>query len=128
MRPPFRRRNARVTTLSGAAIVVAGLLTGCGGSAVDSSCAVDDLTHEVEHIVEEALLVVDSVDELQCSGEWAVITATISGEGTEPYAETMLFRKPADAWVLKTSELVCDPAAGDEAITGDLAERVCGAG
>ena len=103
-------------------------LVGCSSGGVDASCAVDDVTHEVEHIVEEAFLTVDSVDELRCSGDWAVISVTLSGEGDGPRSETLLFRLANDMWILKSAELVCDPAAGDEAITGDLADEVCNGG
>ena len=105
--------------------LVGASLAGCSGGGVDASCPVDDLTHEVEHIVEEALLTVDSVDELRCAGDWAVITVTLSGDSETARTDTLLFRSANDMWVLKTPELVCDPAAGDEAITGELADEVC---
>lgn len=103
-------------------------LTGCGGSAVDASCPVDELTHEVEHMVAESYLTVDSVDELKCSGDWATVTATLSGDAAGARSDTLLFRKGGGIWVLKSPELVCDPAADEEAITGDLAADVCGTG
>ena len=115
----------RVLLMVAGGVLTGGALTACGGPSVDTACPVSDLTHEVEHIVEESLLSVDSVDELRCAGEWAVVTATITGDGVEATSDTFVFRKPADVWVLKSPELVCDPAAGDEAITGDLAAQVC---
>lgn len=102
-------------------LVVVPALAACGGSSIDSTCEVDSLTHEVEHMVGESDLTVASVDSVRCDSDWAVVGVTVSGDAGS--TETFVFRKVADSWVLKAPEVACE--GGSEAIPESLAEGVC---
>jgi len=111
--------------LAAALVTVAGLMAGCSGSSVDASCDVEGVTHDVEHMVEEANLTADSIDRLQCSGDWAVAEVTVSGPDSDPVSESFVFQRSDAGWILKAPEVACDTAAGLESIPDDLRAGTC---
>jgi hypothetical protein len=117
--------TVRTLALAAAALAIASVVSGCGGPAVDASCDVEGVTHDVEHMVEEAGLVADSVDALRCSGDWSVAEVTVSGPGADPVEETFIFLRTEAGWVLKAPELACDDAAGLETLPADLRDGAC---
>ncbi len=115
---------ARVVPIAVATAVVL-VVSGCSGPQVDASCDVEGVTHDVEHMVEEAGLTSDSVDALQCSGDWAVAEVTVSGPTTEPSAEVFVFQRSEFGWILKAPELVCGADPGLESVPDDLRDSAC---
>jgi hypothetical protein len=111
--------------LTAAAVTFASVVTGCAGPSVDASCDVEGVTHDVEHMVEEAGLVADSIDELRCSGDWSVTTVTVSGPTSEPVEERFIFLRTDAGWVLKAPEVACDDSAGLETLPADLRAGAC---
>ena len=111
--------------LAATLVIAAGLMVGCSGSAVDASCDVEGVTHDVEHMVEEANLTADSIDGLQCSGDWAVAQVTVSGGEGEPAAEVFVFQQTEFGWILKAPEVACDTAPGLESIPDGLRDVAC---
>jgi hypothetical protein len=102
---------------------------GSGGSACEEAAVGDTLGH----IVGEAQMVVASIDNLECSGDWAYASATVTGreEGSQPFAEAFLLQRDGDIWVLKARETACGtfspggPRPTDAEVPADLWEAVC---
>jgi hypothetical protein len=108
-----------------AAGVIALLVSGCSGPAVDSSCDVDGVSHEVEHIVGESKLDLTALETLKCSGSWAFARATVSGEGQSPQSMTFLFKKDETGWFLKSPEIACGADPGMETVAEELKGDAC---
>lgn len=78
-------------------------------------------------------MVVASIDSLECSGDWASVSATVAGrdEGSQPFAEVFLLQRDGDIWVLKARETACGtfsaggPRPTDAEVPADLWEAVC---
>jgi hypothetical protein len=103
-----------------AAAAAAALASGCSGPAVDSSCDVAGLTAEVEHMVGESRLSLEAIDSLQCSGDWALAEATVSGDPADAGPTRFLLQRTEVGWVLKAPETVCgtQPAILPDALAG----------
>ncbi len=108
-------------------VAAATLVSGCSGTSVDASCDVEGVTHEVEHILDEAQLTVDSFDTLQCSGDWAVAQVAVSGTDTAPAQQTIVFQQSEFGWILKTPEIACVAEEGLESIPDELRALACSA-
>lgn len=78
-------------------------------------------------------MVVASIDNLECSGDWAYVSATVAGrdEGSQPFAEVFLLQRDVDIWVLKARETACGtfspggPRPTDAEVPADLWEVAC---
>ncbi len=93
-----------------AGVAVAALLvSGCSGSSapVDASCDSDTLRSTFEMILHDSDMTLESVDAVECSGEWAVVHATLTGEGASGMSEPAIFERVGADWVLKSPEGVC---------------------
>jgi hypothetical protein len=117
-----------IAAIATGSLAVAGLITGCSGDSVDSACDVQGVTSDVEHMVEESSMSLDSVDTLACSGDWAVAQLTVSGDGTEPEQVTFIFQNAGNGWILKAPEIVCLENGEVESIPEDLADLACATG
>jgi len=117
-------------------IVVAAalLLTGCQSSSQTGATATCDqasLQSTIETILHESSAHFDSFDQLECSGEWALVNATITEEAAQPVAETFVFERSGENWILKAPEIVCGSATADDsrpadaALPADLWPQVC---
>lgn len=98
------------------------------GPSVDAACDVDGVTEEVEHMVGEASMTLESIQTLQCSGEWAVAQVTVRGAVSEPEPAMFVFQGSDACWILKAPELVCGGGADAATIPADLAEVACPTG
>jgi hypothetical protein len=114
--------HARLLALLCAGLV-AGLVSGCSGQSADSSCDVEAITDEVGHVVAESGQEITSVDELTCSGDWAVAVAVVGGAGATEAQQTFIVRRGEVGWVLKSAQTACEPGA--DGIPADLGSRVC---
>ena len=105
------------------ACLLIGLMSACSAPADESACDAAAVTDEIEHMVGEAKQEVGSVDELTCSGDWAVVVATVGGAGASPAPQTFVLRRGEVGWVLKSPEIACE--TGTDPIPDDLASLVC---
>jgi hypothetical protein len=121
---PWHARRVRGWWVAFAAAATV-LVAGCGGPAVDSSCDVDGVSHEVEHIVSESRLEMTSLDSLACAGGWSLARATVSGEGQSPTSTTFLFKKEGTGLVLKAPEIACGNDPGMEVVAEELKADAC---
>jgi hypothetical protein len=145
-RPPALIRAGVIrVAIAGSACVV--LLGACAGSSTadhpsggasghgsaGSACEEAAVGDTLGHIVGEAQMVVASIDSLECSGDWASVSATVAGrdEGSQPFAEVFLLQRDGDIWVLKARETACGtfsaggPRPTDAEVPADLWEAVC---
>jgi hypothetical protein len=102
------------------------MVSACSAPNPGASCDVEAVTHEVGHVVAESGQEVTAVDEITCSGDWAVAVADVAGAGASGEPQTFILRRGEVGWVLKSAETACDPGAN--AIPADLAARVCADG
>ena len=108
------RRAVAGAGIAGAILLLASsMLTACGAPAVDTACDLTDARHEIEHIVSESGLGIDSVDVATCADSWTYVVATINGPGSEPSSDRFLFREDTDMLVLMAPESVCENQAGN---------------
>ena len=104
-----------------------------GHAASGSGCDEATVGDTLGHIVGEARMVVDSIDSLQCSGDWAVASATLASadEGGEGMVDVFLLQRDGDIWVLKARETACGTISpggsrpADAQVPEDLWERAC---
>jgi hypothetical protein len=115
----------RVALLAVVAIAGTASLTGCSGTAIDSSCDVEAITDEVEHMVGESHLSLTSLDSLACSGSWALARATVSGDGQSAQPSTFLFEKSDSGWFLRSPEIACGGDPGLPSVPEDLRGDAC---
>lgn len=116
-------------TLAAVALPLAVLVTtGCAASTaeapvLEADCDADAITETAHHLLDESDLILDSVDRLDCSDGWSVITVTSSGDGVPTQASTFVFRETEFGWVLKAPEIVC--GEGEETLPAVLQPGVC---
>ena len=104
-------------------------VAGCGGPSVDSACDVAGITDSVEHMVGEAGMTVDTVEELRCSGDWSVVRVSVSEEGADTTTEErFIFASTPLGWVLKAPEIVCGADAAGGTLPSELTELGCAEG
>lgn len=101
--------------------VAALMLSGCSGSSAqtDASCDSDTLRSTFEMILHDSDLTLASVDSVECSGEWSVMHATLSGDGASGASEPSIFERVGADWVLKAPEVVCGTFAPGDSRPGD---------
>ncbi len=106
--------------LAGVAVAVV-VLSGCSGSSAqpDASCDSGTLQSTFEMILHDSDMTLASVDSVECSGEWAVMHATLSGEGASGASEPSIFERVGADWVLKAPENVCGTFAPGDARPND---------
>ncbi len=104
---------------------VALLSSGCSAPGVDAACDVAGVRAEIDHMLGESLLSVQSLDSLECSGDWAVARATVTGDGQEARTETFIFHSVEAGWIMKTPEVVCGGEPGAATIPDALADVAC---
>jgi len=104
---------------------VASLLAGCGNSESETACSVDELTIAVDDIVSESSRAVAEMNDVRCSGGWAVVTATSTGVDAEIVVETFVFRRDDDTWVVEPPERACDATSDVEALPEELRSGIC---
>lgn len=118
--------------LAGVAIAAL-VLSGCSGASTepDASCDSETLRSTFEMILHDSDMTLTSVDSVECSGEWAVVHATLSGEGSSGASDPSIFERVGADWVLKAPENVCgtfvagDSRPTDAAIPEALWETGC---
>jgi hypothetical protein len=110
-------------------LVLITLVAGCSGSSIDSSCDVDGITQEIEHMVGESQLELTSLDSLRCSGSWAWARASVSGSGMASEESGFLFAQTEAGWSLKSPEIACGADPGLATVPEELKADACaGAG
>jgi outer membrane murein-binding lipoprotein Lpp len=126
--------HAQFMKLVLAGVAVATLvLSGCSGSStpVDASCDSDTLRSTFEMILHDSEITLASVDSVECSGSWAVVKATLTGEGLSGVSEPSIFERVGADWVLKAPENVCgtftpgDGRPNDSAVPEAIWEAGC---
>jgi hypothetical protein len=115
--------NVPVPLLS--ALAGAAVLSGCSGPPVDASCDVPGVTAEVAHMVGESSLTLESIASLQCSGDWVVARASVSGDTAGSGQSTFILLRSEVGWVLKAPEVVCGTAVEARTIPDDLFDAAC---
>lgn len=89
------------------ALVVGLSVIGCSETPGSADCDVVGLEHEIDHIVGEAGLQVQSLDDVTCADGWALVQATVGGSGIPSVSEPYLFAASNGIWVLKAPETAC---------------------
>ena len=107
------RRVAAGAGITVSLFLASSMLSACGAPAVDTACDLTDARHEIEHIVSESGLGIDSVDVATCADSWTYVVATINGPGSEPSSDRFLFREDTDMLVLMAPESVCENQIGN---------------
>ena len=72
----------------------------------------DDFLHESQTRL-------DSFDALECSGDWALVQATVTEDGGKPGAQTFIFNRNGENWILKAPEIVCGSPTADNSRPAD---------
>lgn len=109
------------------------MLSGCAGSPAqtDASCDSGTLKSTFEMILHDSDMTLASVDSVKCSGEWAVMHATLTGDGASGMSEPSIFQRVGADWVLKAPEGVCgtyvpgDARPNDAVVPESLWESGC---
>lgn len=113
--------------------VAALMLSGCSGSSAqpDASCDSETLRSTFEMILHDSDMTLASVESVECSAQWALVFATLTGEGASGESEPSIFERVGADWVLKAPENVCgtfvpgDARPTDAAVPEALWERGC---
>ena len=113
--------------------VAALMLAGCSGTSTqpDASCDSDTLRSTFEMILHDSETTLTSIDSVECSGEWAVMFVTLTGDGASGVSEPSLFQRVGADWVLKAPESVCgtfspgDSRPNDSAVPEAIWEAGC---
>ncbi len=113
-----------------ALMIAAWSLTGCSETPGGSDCDVVGLEHEIDHIVGEAGMDVQGLDEVVCVEDWALVRATVGGPALPTATEPYLFARTEGIWVLKAPETACGSITdgtrpADAEVPEDLWEQVC---
>jgi hypothetical protein len=106
-------------------VAILATVVGCSGSSLDSSCDVEGIQHEVEHMVGESNLTVRSLDSLRCAQEWAIARATVTGDGQADQTSTFLFQRTDSGWFLKSPEISCGADPGQPTVPEELKAEAC---
>lgn len=107
-----------------AGVAVAALfLSGCSGTSAppDASCDTDTLRTTFEMILHDSEITLASVESVECSGNWAVVKATLTGDGATGASEPSIFERVGADWVLKAPENVCGTFVSGDARPMDAA-------
>ena len=101
--------------------VTALVLSGCSGTSapIDASCDAETLRSTFEMILHDSDMTLTSVDSVECSGEWAVVHATLTGDGASGVSEPSIFERVGADWVLKAPEGVCGTFVSGDARPND---------
>ncbi|MBU6277873.1 MAG: hypothetical protein KGN78_01380 [Actinomycetales bacterium] len=119
---------------SSAGLVLLGILaataTGCSETPGGADCDVVGLEHEIDHIVGEAGLELESLGDVSCVDNWALVQATVGAPGIPSASEPYLFARSEGMWVLKAPETACgtvvdDNRPADAEIPEGLWEQTC---
>jgi len=128
------KRAARVLALTACIAVLGAGLTACSSSATPAAnpdCTEKALGATLEMIMHESEQAVDSLDSVTCSGDFALVQATISGGGSTQIGDQWIFEYSEGDWILKGPELVCGTFApgaarpSDALVPEDLWEQAC---
>lgn len=103
---------------------------GCSETPGGADCDVVGLEHEIDHIVGEAGLELQSLGEVSCVDNWALVQATVGGPGLPDATEPYLFARTDGMWVLKAPETACGTVVDatrptDAEIPEGLWEQTC---
>ncbi len=103
---------------------------GCSETPGGADCDVVGLEHEIDHIVGEAGLELESLGEVSCVDNWALVQATVGGSGLPSATEPYLFASIDGMWVLKAPETACGTVVdatrpADAEIPEGLWEQTC---
>lgn len=110
--------------------VIAGSTSGCSETPGGADCDVVGLEHEIDHIVGEAGMEVESLGEVSCVDNWALVQATVGAPGLPSATEPYLFASTEGMWVLKAPETACGSIVdgsrpADAEIPEGLWEQAC---
>ncbi len=90
------------------ALLVAPLAACSSGPAVDASCDVDGITHEIEHILSEAGAELAGLESVACDSNWSY-TSTRVLTGEQETTDSFLLRGTDMGWILTSPEEACSP-------------------
>ena len=116
--------------------VAAGGLCIAGCQSTDAStpnalCDQASLQATIDTFFHESDMRLDSLDKLDCSGDWAAVQATVSEAGDKPAKQTFVFARSGGDWILKAPEIVCGSPTADNSrpsdaeIPADLWPQAC---
>ena len=114
----------------------AGLLcvAGCQSSSdapTTAACDQASLHTTIETFLHESDAHLDSFDQLNCSGEWAAVQATLTEGADAPAQQVFIFARSGENWILKAPEVVCGSPTADNSrptdaeIPADLWAEAC---
>ena len=106
------------------------LLGGCSTEASTGPCDDVGVEREIDHMVSEAGLHIESLDDLVCAGSWAYAQATISDAQAGSSSDSYLFERDGGAWILRDPVTACGTVVSterpaDSAVPAELFVRVC---
>ena len=97
-------------------------LAGCQ-SAPDTppqaTCDQASLQSTMDDFFQDSQTHLDSFDKLDCSGDWALVQATVTEDAGKPGAQTFIFVRSGENWILKAPEIVCGSPTADNSRPAD---------
>jgi hypothetical protein len=109
-------------------------LSACQSSSETASTATCDqasLQTTIETFFHESQSHLDSINQLDCSGDWAAVQATVTEDGGKPAEQVFIFARTGENWILKAPEIVCGSSTADGSrpadaeIPADIWEESC---
>ncbi|MDO8731855.1 MAG: hypothetical protein Q7L55_04685 [Actinomycetota bacterium] len=109
-------------------------LAGCSSSADSpplAACNQASLQTTIDAFLHESQSHLDSFDKLDCSGQWALVQASVTDEGSKPAKQVFVFARSGQNWILKAPESVCGSPSADDSrpadaeIPADLWPQAC---
>jgi len=104
------------------AAAVALCLAGCQSSndpPTSAACDQVSLQTTIETFLHESDSHLESLDALECSGDWAVVQATLTDDAAKPVEQEFVFARIGENWVLKAPESVCGSPSADDTRPAD---------
>lgn len=128
-------RGRHLRTRAGLACAIITLPTAvalgaCSTESVSGDCDAVGVEHEIDHMVSEAGLRIESLDDIVCAGTWAYARATVVGAGAGSSTDDYLFQRDSGMWILRDPMSACGTVVSaqpplDATVPADLFPRVC---
>jgi hypothetical protein len=97
---------AAVLSACGSSTSTSDLPEGAEGAQPGSGCEEGAFSQTLDHIFSESDTTLEGIESFECTGDWALVTLTLA-PGSEGVDNRVIFKRDADAWILKAPETVC---------------------
>lgn len=126
----LRRPRCAIGLTASACLLLGTSITACSTESASGGCDDVGVEHEIDHMVSESGMRIESLDEIQCAGNWAYARATVVGGGAGSSTDDYLFQRDSGMWILRDPMSACgsvtstDPPP-DAIVPDELFTRVC---